>query len=101
MSQPLPVFVNQHRQLLPILAFCAKNRYRQVLDLSTIMDRHLTAVGAIAERMKHFHHHKIPFRIYHGSTNSTGPSPYQVDRMIYTLILRRLTRFPDPKTLIF
>lgn len=35
------------------------------------MEEHRHAVCAIAERIQEFHKLKIPFRIYHGSTNST------------------------------
>ncbi|MCJ1406991.1 hypothetical protein MMC19_001061 [Ptychographa xylographoides] len=38
------------------------------------MDSHKEAVATIAAKVRQFHHLKRPFRIYHGSTNSTRKS---------------------------
>ena len=38
------------------------------------MDAHDTAVASVAARIEEFYHDKIPFRVYHGSTNSTHKS---------------------------
>ena len=35
------------------------------------MEAHEARVSAIADRVRHFHETKTPFRIYHGATNST------------------------------
>lgn len=35
------------------------------------MDSHDTSISSIASQVRHFYSHKTPFRIYHGSTNST------------------------------
>ena len=46
------------------------------------MESHNAAVRTIAARVRVFNDRKEPFRIYHGSTNSTRPSQRQRDRMI-------------------
>lgn len=38
------------------------------------MDRHESEVSAISARLQHFYATRSPFRVYHGSTNSTRPS---------------------------
>jgi Delta24-sterol reductase len=38
------------------------------------MESHKRAVSQISERIKHFSQTQTPFRIYHGSTNSTRPT---------------------------
>jgi FAD/FMN-containing dehydrogenase len=48
------------------------------------MEAHNTAVAAIAERVKHFHTIQKPFRLYHGSTNSTRRSTRTADNIVDT-----------------
>jgi len=38
------------------------------------MDEHSQTVASIAARVRDFHTQKQPYRIFHGSTNSTRPS---------------------------
>ncbi|KAG9233684.1 hypothetical protein BJ875DRAFT_505233 [Amylocarpus encephaloides] len=45
------------------------------------MDSHGQAVSKIASQVERFYHGKEPFRIYHGSTNSTRKSQYERERM--------------------
>lgn len=40
----------------------------------TAMEAHNATVSKVAARVKHFHTKNLPFRIYHGSTNSTRTS---------------------------
>lgn len=46
------------------------------------MDAHNAAVEAIATRVKAFHHTKQPFRIFHGTTNSTRRSQYSEENVV-------------------
>lgn len=46
------------------------------------MESHNDAVKAIATQVQAFSERKAPFRIYHGSTNSTRPSRRQRDQMV-------------------
>jgi Delta24-sterol reductase len=46
------------------------------------MEDHSRRVAAIASQIKEFHRGKIPFRIYHGSTNSTRPTVRQRDSAV-------------------
>jgi delta24-sterol reductase len=54
------------------------------------MDAHDKAVAAIAARVRQFYDRKEPYRIYHGSTNSTRQSKVQWDKMIDTSNLSRI-----------
>jgi delta24-sterol reductase len=47
-------------------------------------DSHVEAVNAIAAQIKRFHERQEPFRIYHGSTNSTRAASFQRDKMVDT-----------------
>src|SRR5436190_4685457 len=46
------------------------------------MDQHNQAVAAVAASVRQFHARKAPFRIYHGSTNSTRPLAFHRDQMV-------------------
>lgn len=59
------------------------------------MEVHRTAVAAIAENLKHFYERKQPYRIYHGSTNSTRQSKLRRDEMIDTSGLNHVLKV-DP-----
>ena len=48
------------------------------------MDAHQTAIAKISKQVSTFHARQTPFRIYHGSTNSTRPSPYRRDAIVST-----------------
>ena len=48
------------------------------------MDAHNAAVAKVAARVKHFHALQQPFRIYHGSTNSTRASPKSASNTVDT-----------------
>jgi delta24-sterol reductase len=54
------------------------------------MEAHDTAVTAIAARVKQFYDQKKPFRLYHGSTNSTRRSQRNADNTIDTSRLDRV-----------
>lgn len=56
------------------------------------MDAHDKAVAAIAARVRQFYDRKEPYRIYHGSTNSTRRSRVQLDKMIDTSGLSRVLK---------
>lgn len=51
---------------------------------------HNTAVATICGRVKQFHVRQQPFRIYHGSTNSTRPSDRRVDNTVDTSTLNHV-----------
>ncbi|KAK6526295.1 hypothetical protein TWF694_004895 [Orbilia ellipsospora] len=48
---------------------------------------HDAAVGRISSVIRDFHARKVPYRIYHGSTNSTRASTLSRDRMVDTSTL--------------
>jgi len=56
-----------------LLTFCAD-----------LMDIHQDEVAIIAARVREFSHLQTPFRIYHGSTNSTRQSQFRRDAIIDT-----------------
>ena len=59
------------------------------------METHSTVVAAISQRVKEFHARKEPFRLYHGSTNSTRQSQRRIDNTIDTSKLNHVLRV-DP-----
>ncbi|OAA72370.1 FAD binding domain protein [Cordyceps fumosorosea ARSEF 2679] len=54
------------------------------------MESHDAAVRLIAERVRHFSSQQKPFRIYHGSTNSTRTSQRRPDNTVDTSALTRV-----------
>ncbi|OAX79447.1 hypothetical protein ACJ72_06233, partial [Emergomyces africanus] len=54
------------------------------------MDEHKKAVASIAAQVRQFHANRTPFRIYHGSTNSTRPVSFQRDKLVDTSSLNRV-----------
>lgn len=54
------------------------------------MDAHDKAVAAVASRVRYFFGKKQPFRIYHGSTNSTRTSQRRRDNTVDTSSLNRV-----------
>jgi len=56
------------------------------------MESHDKAVKGIAAKVRKFYARQEPFRIYHGSTNSTRPSQYRRSRMVDTSGLSRVLK---------
>ena len=54
------------------------------------MKTHSAAVEAVAQRVRQFYETKQPFRIYHGSTNSTRTSDRNQDNTVDTSSLSRI-----------
>lgn len=54
------------------------------------MQAHEEAVTAVASRVRHFFERKQPYRIYHGSTNSTRASQRSRDNTVDTSSLSRV-----------
>jgi delta24-sterol reductase len=46
------------------------------------MDDHQVAVESIRSRIQQFHANKTPFRVYHGSTNSTRHANFERDAIV-------------------
>ncbi|KAG5805653.1 hypothetical protein H9Q74_004688 [Fusarium xylarioides] len=66
-----------------------------------MMDAHKTIVAGVADRVKHFHARQQPFRLYHGSTNSTRHSNRRVDNTVDTSKLNHVIEVnKDSKTVI-
>lgn len=65
------------------------------------MDRHATLVRSVSARIASFHASKTPFRIYHGSTNSTRPMDFEQDHIVDTSELNQVLEFDvDRKTVV-
>jgi Delta24-sterol reductase len=63
------------------------------------MEDHNSLVGSIAAQVFHFYETKTPFRIYHGSTNSTRSSQFNRDAIIDTSFLSKVIKVDvDVKT---
>lgn len=60
------------------------------------MESHRDAVKIISAQVRQFYDCQLPFRIYHGSTNSTRPSMLQRDRVIDTSKLNHVLEI-DPE----
>ncbi|RYP10438.1 hypothetical protein DL764_000621 [Monosporascus ibericus] len=56
------------------------------------MDAHNAAVATISERVREFYTRKEPFRVYHGSTNSTRTSARNRDNTVDTSNLNHVLR---------
>lgn len=54
------------------------------------MDVHKRAVAAIATKVAAFHQHNVPFRLYHGHTNSTRQYKVDPSKMIDTSGLKHV-----------
>ncbi|KAK5656659.1 hypothetical protein OQA88_4639 [Cercophora sp. LCS_1] len=54
------------------------------------MNTHAIAVEAVASRIRELHESRIPFRVYHGSTNSTRRSSRRADNTVDTSGLNRV-----------
>lgn len=65
------------------------------------MNRHDDAMAAISHQIRQFHRRKEPFRIYHGSTNSTRESRYRRDRVVDTSSLCHVLKVdPEKRTVL-
>ena len=65
------------------------------------MDSHEAAVSAVAAQIEQFYHRQQPFRIYHGSTNSTRQSQHSAANTISTAHLTRVLEVNrDAKTAV-
>ncbi|KAL1388668.1 hypothetical protein HDK64DRAFT_337432 [Phyllosticta capitalensis] len=51
------------------------------------MEQHEEALKQISERVKSFHDRQLPFRVYHGSTNSTRTVGYDPEKVVDTSAL--------------
>jgi len=56
------------------------------------MEAHDAAVATVSSRVHEFYESKKPFRIYHGSTNSTRPSQYRRDNIVDTSQLNHVIK---------
>jgi Delta24-sterol reductase len=61
------------------------------------MERHDAAVAIIAVNIREFFDRQQPFRIYHGSTNSTRQSMYRQDNIVDTSTLMNILRVDKEK----
>ncbi|KAI9671248.1 MAG: hypothetical protein M1829_004655 [Trizodia sp. TS-e1964] len=61
------------------------------------MDLHNEAVSAIADRVREFYGRKQPFRIYHGTTNSTRQSQLRLDQTVDTSRLTNILNIDAKK----
>ncbi|KAK4156868.1 Delta(24)-sterol reductase [Chaetomidium leptoderma] len=61
------------------------------------MEAHETAVAAVSARIQQFHAVKTPFRVYHGSTNSTRKSQRRQDNTVDTSSLDRVLNVDTAK----
>lgn len=67
----------------------------------SIMEAHNIAVATIAAQAHQFHKHQQPFRIYHGSTNSTRQSQHSAANTINTAQLNHVLAVDtDRKTIL-
>jgi Delta24-sterol reductase len=51
---------------------------------------HATSLAHIAHQVRTFYDQKAPYRVYHGSTNSTRTSPYRHDNIVDISSLKRI-----------
>ncbi|TVY71219.1 Delta(24)-sterol reductase [Lachnellula suecica] len=61
--------------------------------MDSAMEAHDRAVARIAEDVKEFYARKEPFRIYHGSTNTTRKSQFEREQVIDTSGLDHILQF--------
>lgn len=61
------------------------------------MERHNRTVAAIAADVRRFYDIKEPFRIFHGSTNSTRSSLFRRDKMVDTSGLQHVLKVDRDK----
>ncbi|RBR09156.1 uncharacterized protein FIESC28_10006 [Fusarium coffeatum] len=62
-----------------------------------VMDTHKEAVLCIAEKVRNFHDRDEPFRLYHGSTNSTRYSGRYADNVVDTSELKNIFEVDSSK----
>jgi Delta24-sterol reductase len=56
------------------------------------MDAHSNTLAVIAANVQKFYDQKEPFRIYHGSTNSSRKSQFQRDKMADTSAMSHILK---------
>lgn len=56
------------------------------------MPNHKDVVGKVADSVRNFYKHRKPFRIYHGSTNSTRHQPHRPGNVVDISSLSRVLR---------
>ncbi|KAI9790321.1 MAG: hypothetical protein M1833_001958 [Piccolia ochrophora] len=61
------------------------------------MDRHNEVLSDIAIKVRQFYDRKEPFRIYHGSTNSTRPLSFRRDKTVDTSRLSNVLKIDTQK----
>ena len=61
------------------------------------MEAHNAIVAKVSERVKYFHDNKQPFRIYHGSTNSTRQSHRNAANIVDTSKLNKILKIDSEK----
>ena len=62
------------------------------------MKRHNAAVGQIAAQVRDFRNRGVPYRIYHGTTNSTRKLAFQRDRTVDVGTLSNVLRIDKEKS---
>lgn len=88
------------RVLLNVECFSVLYRERVGLvysDTETQMEDHERAVSRIASRVSSFHRQQLPFRLYHGSTNSTKSRKIDPNRMVDTGALNHVLKIDTTK----
>jgi len=65
------------------------------------MEAHDAAVAAISSRVRSFFDRQKPFRIYHGSTNSTRPSKYQKENIVDIRGLTHVLKVDQEKKIVW
>ncbi|XXH04576.1 hypothetical protein Hte_010993 [Hypoxylon texense] len=61
------------------------------------MEAHNDAVASISARLQQFYAHRQPFRVYHGSTNSTRTAAKSRDNTVDTSALNRVLEIDEAK----
>jgi delta24-sterol reductase len=59
------------------------------------MEAHNKRVEAVAERVRYFRKHDVPFRIYHGATNSTRVLKKDADKVVDTSAFNHVLSFVE------
>ena len=64
------------------------------------MERHSKVISKIASNVRKFYQLKEPFRIYHGSTNTTRQSPVRRDKIVDTSALSHVLKVDREKKVV-
>lgn len=74
------------------------NHIRNIPPISlAAMETHQQAVAAIASRVRSFHEKQVPFRLYHGSTNTTQQRKFDPNKVIDTSKLNHVLKVDTEK----